>query len=362
MFDNAFLNRKVLITGNTGFKGSWLSIWLLELGAEVFGYALPPERNDDNFVSSKLQNKIHHFDGDVRDFDTLNKVVKNIEPDIIFHLAAQPLVVKSYDDPYETYSTNIMGVVNILEVARKNSKVKVLINVTSDKCYHNNNWVWGYRENDKMGGNDPYSASKGSSEIITQSYIKSFFSKEGTTNVASVRAGNVIGAGDWAENRIIPDYFRSLKNKQMLLIRNPYSTRPWQHVLEPLSGYLVLACKLLDNSKEYQGGWNFGPLDSKNYSVQELIDHISKKSNYFNSKIENDSSKVHEAKFLQLDISKAKSLLHWSPILDFEKTIEFTVHGYLSDIMKNPCFENRIETVNNYVKLAKEVNAMWAAK
>jgi CDP-glucose 4,6-dehydratase len=362
MFNKAFQNKKVLITGDTGFKGSWLSIWLIELGSEVYGYALPPSGDEDNYVACKLEKKIHHTDGDIRNVKLFNEKVNTIKPDIIFHLAAQPLVVKSYEDPFETYSTNIMGVVNVFEVVRKNPSIKVFINVTSDKCYQNNDWIWGYRENDKMGGKDPYSASKGVSEIITHSYIESFFSKNGTTNIASARAGNVIGAGDWAENRIIPDYFRSLKNKQKLLIRNPDSTRPWQHVLEPLSGYLNLASNLLKGGKMYQGGWNFGPLDSKNYSVYHLINEISKKSNYFNNEIENNITDKPEARLLQLDISKAKSLLHWSPILDFDKTINFTVQGYLSDISENSVFENRIETINKYMKIAKTMKVKWAEK
>lgn len=360
MFLEIFKEKKILITGDTGFKGSWLSIWLMSLGAKVYGYALPPKRKEDNYVACELDKKLHHVDGDIRDLKTLTDYFNNIQPDFVFHLAAQPLVLKSYDDPYETFSTNVMGVVNIFEAARNTPSVKVVINVTTDKCYQNNNWIWGYRENDRMGGEDPYSASKSASEIITTSYIKSFFGDKSTANVASVRAGNVIGAGDWAENRIIPDYFRAKISKQTLLIRNPNSTRPWQHVLEPLSGYLNLASLLYIEGKEYQGGWNFGPIDAN--SVLDLINQIEKDNNDVGFIIDENIKPTPEARLLQLDISKAKNELEWVPALDFESTVRYTAKGYFADMLGKSVLKNRIKTIHSYEECAKNNGIKWARK
>src|SRR5260221_6028304 len=244
-FKGVFGNRRILITGDTGFKGSWLSICLKELGAKVYGYALPAKTQMDNFVRTGLSQKIVHQDGDVVDFDSFLAFAREADPEIVFHLAAQPLVIYSYENPRETYQTNVMGTVNFLEVVRKLPSVKVAINVTSDKCYENKEWFWGYRENDPIGGRDPYSSSKGCSELITAAYIYSFFQNEiSKTSLASARAGNVIGGGDWATDRIVPDFFRALLKGEELVVRNPDNTRPWQHVLEPLSGYLQLAATL----------------------------------------------------------------------------------------------------------------------
>jgi len=248
-FNNVYKNKKVLITGDTGFKGSWLTIWLKELGADVYGYALPPLRDEDNFVKCNLNEKIHHINGDIRDKEHLFKFFDEVKPDIAFHLAAQPLVLESYKNPHYTFETNLMGTVNFFEAVRGTQSVKVAVNITSDKCYQNNEWIWGYRENDAMGGKDPYSASKGASELITQSYLNSFFVKEGTANIASARAGNVIGGGDWADYRIVPDFFKAIEKNDVLKLRYPEATRPWQHVLEPLSGYLNLAMKLFLEGK-----------------------------------------------------------------------------------------------------------------
>lgn len=258
-YQGIFNNKKVLITGDTGFKGSWLAIWLLELGADVYGYALPPKTRLDNFVVAGLDKKINHQTGDIRNKENLQKYFNEVKPDFAFHLAAQPLVLESYSNPHYTFDTNLMGTVNFFESVRNTDSVKAALNITSDKCYKNNNWVWGYRENDPMGGKDPYSASKGCSELITDSYLNSFFINS-ECNIASVRAGNVIGAGDWADYRIVPDYFRAMQSNKKLVVRNPNATRPWQHVLEPLTGYLLLASKLFTN-KKFCGGWNFGPKD-----------------------------------------------------------------------------------------------------
>ena len=361
MFSNIYKGKKVLITGDSGFKGSWLAIWLMQLGAEVYGYSLPPKKKTDNYVVCNLEKKIHHIDGDVRDLKTFVSYFNKIQPDIAFHFAAQPLVLKSYKNPQETFSTNIMGTVNFFEAVRSTPSVKVAINVTSDKCYQNNEWIWGYRETDRMGGKDPYSASKSASEIITSSYIFSFFSPDNTTNLASVRAGNVIGAGDWANQRIIPDFFRAKINKTQLIIRNPQATRPWQYVLEPLSGYLDLAAKLYSNGKRFQGGWNFGPLDTMNRPVLKLVEEMAKHDNNRDYIIDNDGKGL-EATLLKLDISKAITQLEWKPVLDFHNTVKLTVEGYLSDLAGNSSLKNRLESLEYYLKEASLKKVQWAMK
>jgi CDP-glucose 4,6-dehydratase len=359
-FNNIYSGKKVLITGDTGFKGSWLAIWLHQLGAEVYGYALPPLSDNDNFVATGLNNHIHHLDGDVRDGEKLTNYFKEVQPDIAFHLAAQPLVLLSYKDPVGTFETNLMGVINFYEAVRKTPSIKVAINVTSDKCYDNKEWVWGYRENDPMGGKDPYSASKGCAELITSSYRHSFFSKPGTCLVSSARAGNVIGGGDWALDRIIPDYFRAYKENTKLMVRNPYATRPWQHVLEPLSGYLALAAKMFIEGSKYCGGWNFGPEDSANYSVKTLIEKImaiDPKGGY--TTLEN-IEKPHEANLLKLDISKAVNELDWRPVLSFDETVQFTLSGYIHDIKEEGILQNRKDQISEYTKKAVDKSIAWA--
>lgn len=360
-FNNIYHGKKVLITGHTGFKGSWLAIWLKELGAEVYGYALAPSSEMDNFITCNLETKINHSIGDVRDGEHLKKYFAEVQPDFAFHLAAQPLVLESYHDPVGTFDTNLMGTVNFFEAVRATSSVKAAVNVTTDKCYDNKEWVWGYRENDPMGGKDPYSASKGCSELITNSYLESFFQKEGTCHIASARAGNVIGGGDWAPNRIVPDYFRALKQGEKLEIRNPYATRPWQHVLEPLSGYLNLGAELFLKGKEFSGGWNFGPEDMSNYSVKELIDEIlaiNPKGGYV---IPEEIEKLHEAVLLKLDISKAANFLKWKPVLNFKETVEFTSEGYLTDIEGvSSIYSDRLEQIAEYAKRGAERGISWA--
>jgi CDP-glucose 4,6-dehydratase len=353
-FNKFYQGKKVLITGDTGFKGSWLAIWLLEMGAEVYGYALPPKSKQDNFVVTALDKKIEHTDGDIRDEKKLKDYFKKVQPDLAFHLAAQPLVLDSYQNPKYTFETNIIGAVNFFEAVRESESVKAAINITTDKCYQNNEWVWGYRENDPMGGNDPYSASKGCSELVTNAYIQSFF-KESNCNIASARAGNVIGAGDWADNRIIPDIFKAYMANEKLLIRNPNATRPWQHVLEPLSGYLLLVKKLYENG-EFSGGWNFGPRDEMNYSVKDLFEQINKTIKTDNVQFGNPKKQPHEATLLKLDISKAVAYLKWRPVLNFRETIDYTVEGYLSDINKQNAYQNRVKTIQQYLNKAKQID------
>lgn len=352
LFSNIYKGKKIVVTGDTGFKGSWLCIWLKELGADVYGYALPPLTEKDNYVTSALASKINHTDGDIRDKEKLQHFFDSIQPDIAFHLAAQPLVIDSYNNPHYNFETNVMGTVNFFEAVRNCSSVKVAINITTDKCYQNNEWVWGYRENDAMGGDDPYSASKGCSELITNSYLKSFFGK-GNTHIASARAGNVIGGGDWAENRILPDSIRAYQTQQELSIRNPQAVRPWQFVLEPLYGYLKLGQMLLAQGKQFSGGWNFGPSAYENYSVNDVVTEVKKMIPSLNVKMgENNNNKLHEAGLLKLDITKAVNVLGWKPKLNFEQTIQFTIEGYLDELNKEKdCYNSRVKQINNYCAL-----------
>lgn len=347
LFNNFFKGKKILITGDTGFKGSWLCIWLNELGADVYGYALPPKTSHDNFNKTNLGKMIQHQDGDVRDIDSLKKFFNLVKPEITFHLAAQALVLPSYSDPVETFQTNVLGTVNFFEAVRHTKSVRIAINVTSDKCYQNNEWVWGYRENDPMGGNDPYSASKGCSELVTSSYMKSFFNS-GDCLVASARAGNVIGGGDWADHRIIPDVFRAYFSKQDLVIRNPMATRPWQFVLEPIFGYLKLAQTLYEKGAAFSGGWNFGPVAGKDYSVSDVIGHLLKAIPDLKYKKDENAVKPHEAKLLKLDISKAMTQLDWRPLLNFDETIRFTTEGYLSEQDNVDLYHTRASQIKNY--------------
>jgi CDP-glucose 4,6-dehydratase len=357
-FGDIYKGKKVLITGHTGFKGSWLAIWLKHLGAEVYGYALAPASGDDNFVKARLDTRIVHREGDVRDGAALTRFFQEVSPDFAFHLAAQPLVLLSYSDPVNTFETNLMGVVNFFEAVRKTPAVKVAVNVTSDKCYDNREWVWGYRESDPMGGKDPYSASKGCAELITSSYLNSYF-KDSVCKIASARAGNVIGGGDWAQDRIIPDYFRARRQGGKLLLRNPFATRPWQFVLEPLSGYLRLGAALLSGEEKFAGGWNFGPEDSANYSVLELIAKIIALDPRGGYEVLENLTKPHEATFLKLDISKAVNLLKWRPTLSFDETVRFTVDGY-NDDENADVYACRVEQILRYTASAEAKGIEWA--
>ncbi len=349
LFNKTFQNKKVLVTGDSGFKGSWLCIWLKELGAEVYGYSLPALTKKDNFVTTDLQNKIHHQDGDIRDLDKLSNYFNEVKPDIAFHLAAQPLVIESYNNPHYNFETNLMGTVNFFEAVRNCPTVKVAINVTTDKCYQNNEWLWGYRENDAMGGDDPYSASKGCSELITNSYIKSFFTKENTCHVATGRAGNVIGGGDWAENRIIPDIIRAFQNNETSQIRNFNSVRPWQFVLEPVFGYMKLAEQLFHNGKSFSGGWNFGPSSYENYTVGDVVNEVKKIIPTLKIASPVVTEKLHEAGLLKLDITKAVNQLGWKPRLNFEETIKFTIDGYIEEFsILNNIYDCRVKQIKSY--------------
>ena len=352
-FGDHFKNKTVLITGDSGFKGSWLAIWLVKLGAKVIGYSLPPKGEQDNFTVCGLNKIITHVDGDVRDYNSLSGVFSKYKPDISFHLAAQALVLDSYQDPRYTFDTNVMGTVNFFEAVRNTPSVKCAINVTSDKCYDNREWIYGYREIDPLGGKDPYSASKGASEIVTASYLHSFFQKEAAASVASVRAGNVIGGGDWAKNRIFPDCMRSLAKGEPIVLRNPDSVRPWQHVLEPLGGYLKLAFMLETVGKNYCGAWNFGP-DYKNMQpVKSLVEKTIKKYGKGNYICENNGGKLHEANLLYLDVSKAANLLGWRSLLDLDEVVSFSVEEYdVAEMKPEEVFAQRTAHIEKYVENA----------
>lgn len=346
---NLYKNKNVLVTGHTGFKGSWLCIWLLNLGANVIGYSLDPKTKLDNFVLSNLNNKIVDIRGDIRNLEKLKKVFVRYKPEIVFHLAAQPLVMNSYADPKYTYDVNVLGAVNILECIRHCEETKIGIIITSDKCYRNNEWIWGYRENDVLGGYDPYSCSKSCVELLVSSYQNSFFNPEKYDKhgklIASVRAGNVIGGGDWSENRIIPDCIKALQQNKNISIRSPYSVRPWQHVLEPLSGYLLVGAKLMKEGIKYSGAWNFGPEDRNIITVLDLTNKVVDKWGGGNYVINNNKTQLHEAKLLSLDINKAKYYLNWYPRWDIDKTVEKIIEWY-----KNYLNVNVFDMCENQIK------------
>ena len=330
-FKGLYKGKKVLVTGHTGFKGSWICIWLRELGAEVIGYSLEPHTNPNHFELLNLD--IISIIGDIRDRDKLNGVFKTYKPEIVFHLAAQPLVRYSYINPIETFETNVMGTVNVFEACRTSESVKAIVNITSDKCYENREWVWGYRENDPMGGYDPYSSSKGCAELVTNSYRRSFFNpedygKKHNILLASARAGNVIGGGDWSEDRLIPDIVRAISTNEKLYIRNPKATRPWQHVLEPLSGYLILGQKVLEGKTEFADAWNFGPGEESHIDVEMVVKSVRERWGRFEYDINTNLDNPHESKLLKLDCSKAHTLLKWKPIWDFDKALDVTVRWY----------------------------------
>lgn len=332
MFQNTYSGKRVLVTGHTGFKGSWLTEWLLHLGSEVIGVALVPETRPSIFEILGLEKRIsRHIVADITNPETLRKVIKEFQPEVFFHLAAQPLVRRSYKEPLSTWMTNVMGTVHLLEALRENPAVKAGVIVTSDKCYENHEWPWGYREIDAMGGHDPYSSSKGAAELAVASWRRSFFQGEASCRIATGRAGNVIGGGDWAPDRIVVDFVRAIEEKQPIRIRNPQATRPWQHVLEPLSGYLLLGRKLLEpGGNAFAEAWNFGPAEESVKTVahlaQELVDIWRKGA----IEIVGNQNHPHEAGLLKLDVSKAASLLSWRSVWGFNETVRQTVHWYKS--------------------------------
>lgn len=322
-------NKRVFITGHTGFKGSWLALWLHSLGAKVYGYALPPNSTPSLFEVANIEPLLSgHTLADIRNFDALSQAISRAKPDIVFHLAAQPLVRRSYIDPIETYSTNVLGTVNLLEAARQSSCIQAVVNITTDKCYENKEWIWAYREDEPMGGHDPYSSSKGCAELVTASYRNSFYANAGI-GLASARAGNVIGGGDWSDDRLIPDFLRAIEAQEMLKIRSPHAIRPWQHVLEPLKGYLLLAQALYQEPQTYASAWNFGPHEQ---DAQEVSWIVEKLATYLpQTRWEIDANpQPHEANLLKLDSSKARQLLKWQPAWDLETALQKIAEWHLA--------------------------------
>ncbi len=326
--------KKVFVTGHTGFKGGWLCLWLQQLGAEVTGYALKPPTNPSLFEVAKLANGMNSIIGDVRDATTLTQAMGKAMPEIVIHMAAQPLVRYSYDNPVETYATNVLGCVHLFEAIRQAKSVKAVVNVTTDKCYENKEWVWGYRENEPLGGYDPYSSSKACAELVTSAYRNSFFNPvkydEHGIALASARAGNVIGGGDWALDRLIPDIMRSIAQGESVRIRNPRAIRPWQHVLDPLSGYLVLAEHLYNGRGAYCESWNFGPHELDARSVQWIVEQLTQRWGDGACWEIDNNPQPHEASFLRLDCSKAHSQLGWQPRWNLKSALEAIVDWYIA--------------------------------
>lgn len=347
---NFWKGKRVFLTGHTGFKGGWLSLWLASMGARVTGYALAPNTTPNLFgvlVIDSLIEKSHI--ADIRDLVSLQNAMSEAKPDVVIHMAAQPLVRYSYVNPVETYATNVMGTVHVLESTRSINSVRATVVVTTDKCYENNEWIWGYRENEPMGGHDPYSNSKGCAELVTAAYRRSYFSSSNSTNkIASARAGNVIGGGDWSEDRLIPDAIKAFEANQPLSIRNPLSTRPWQHVLEPLSGYLILAQALYEQGDSFASSWNFGPHDGDNRSVQEVADLLISYWGKSAGWKEERSGQHHEAHLLKLDCSKANAQLGWIPKWNIEKATKMVVEWQKAFQYKEDMQNFSLEQIRHY--------------
>lgn len=339
--------KKVFVTGHTGFKGSWTVIWLKKLGAIVKGYALAPNTDPSLFKVARVNEGILSDIGDIRDLNNLKQSILDFQPDIVIHMAAQPLVRLSYQDPVGTYQTNVLGTVNLLEAVRSCPSVQSVVNVTTDKCYENNEWNWGYRENEPMGGYDPYSSSKGCSELVTSAYRRSFFSDQSDVSLASARAGNVVGGGDWSDDRLIPDVLKAFNSAEPVLVRNPDATRPWQHVLEPIRGYFSLAEKLYTCGDKFATGWNFGPNDECVQTVSYVLDYFVAnwpKTVYWTLDLRDQP---HEAKLLKLDISKAKAELGWSPKMNLNSTLHSIIDWHSSWASGE---DMRAVTINQIIK------------
>ena len=361
LFSGIYKDKTVLVTGHTGFKGSWLCFWLKQMGAKVVGYSLEAPTNPNHIELLDLD--IISIIGDIRDLDQLNQVFNKYKPDIVFHLAAQALVRLSYENPIETYETNVIGTLKVFEACR-NAKVKAIVNITSDKAYENKEWIWGYRENDPMGGYDPYSSSKGCADILANSYRNSYFNikdykKTHNTLIATCRAGNVIGGGDWAKDRLMTDIMLSVSQGKKVSIRNPKATRPWQHVLEPLSGYLHIGQKLLEKKVEFADAWNFGPRDEGSICVEEVVKNVKKHWDKIDYEINIDPNQLHEANLLKLDCSKAHILLKWKDVWDSQTTFEKTVKWYKSfyEEDKNILTE---QDLDSYIYDAKLKEIEWS--
>jgi CDP-glucose 4,6-dehydratase len=348
-----WLDKRVFLTGHTGFKGGWLSLWLSSMGAKVTGYALAPNTEPNFYHVAGVQNVVEKsLIGDIRNLDVLRAAMNAAQPEIVIHMAAQPLVRYSYANPVETYATNVMGTVHVLDCIRSLPSVRATVVVTTDKCYENKEWVWGYRENEPMGGYDPYSNSKGCAELVTSAFRQSYFSDNTYTKhrhaLASARAGNVIGGGDWSEDRLIPDALKAFEASQPLLIRNPLATRPWQHVLEPLSGYLVLAQALYQEGAKFASAWNFGPKDEDARTVKEVVDLLIKKSPVGARWTQDESEQPHEAHALKLDCSKADQLLGWRPRWSLEAAVENIAEWQKAFLAKENMQQVSLKQINAY--------------
>ena len=358
LFSGIYKDKTVLVTGHTGFKGSWLCFWLKQMGVKVVGYSLEAPTNPNHLELLNLD--ITSIKGNIKDLEHLNTVFQTYKPDIVFHLAAQALVKYSYENPIETYETNVIGTLKVFEACRSNN-VKAIVNITSDKAYENREWIWGYRENDPMGGYDPYSSSKGCADILATSYRNSFFNikdykKTHNTLIATCRAGNVIGGGDWAKDRLITDIMISVSIGKKVSIRNPKATRPWQHVLEPLSGYLQIGQKLLEEKVEFAEAWNFGPNDEGNITVENVLKSVKKYWDKLDYEIK-PNSEFHEANLLKLDCTKANTILKWNSIWNNSTTIEKTVNWYKDFYENNKVLTS--EHLMNYILDAKEKGVSW---
>jgi CDP-glucose 4,6-dehydratase len=364
-FNGFYKGKKVLVTGHTGFKGAWLSLWLQQLGANVIGFALTPPTKPSLFEVLKLKNRIAHVTGDVRDEHAFRHVVKHYAPDIVFHLAAQSLVRLSYREPKLTYETNVMGTVNLFEAVRGTKGVRVVVNITSDKCYENREWLFGYREIDPLGGYDPYSSSKGCAEFVTTAYRNSFFNQKdyGRTHhvaLASVRSGNVIGGGDWAEDRLVPDCIRALAKNRTIILRNPGAVRPWQHVLEPLSGYLWLGALMWGGDIRYSDAWNFGPGDEDIFTVEDAVKKIIELWGKGRCRIRHNA-KFHEARLLKLDISKAYFKLGWRPVYHIHEALEKAIIWYKQYYSHHSdMYDYTVRQISEYTCNADKIGLRWS--
>ena len=362
MFESTYKGRRVLVTGHTGFKGSWLCAWLLDLGATVAGFSTNIPTKPSHFEVLRLTDRIEHFEGDVRNKGSLQKAIDKFCPEIVFHFAAQSLVRKSYEDPALTFETNSIGTLNLLECLRNQPSIKAAVLITSDKCYENVEWLWGYRENDRLGGKDPYSASKACAELISRVYMESFFKKHGP-NIATARAGNVIGGGDWASDRVVPDCVRAWSEKKPIITRNPKATRPWQHVLEPLSGYLTLGQKLFSgNSICKNQSFNFGPQEKINQSVGDLITEMTQYWPGAESKVQQDiDPSKSESTLLKLNCEKSSQFLQWRAVLDFSETVRMTGEWYQAfyNEKQTSIIETTSKQIQEYTEKATQSNLAW---
>jgi CDP-glucose 4,6-dehydratase len=355
MFNHIYKNKTILLTGHTGFKGSWLAFWLHQLGAKVIGYALSPTTSPNHIELLNLP--ITSIIGDVRDEKLLQTVFQTYQPDVVFHLAAQPLVRASYAEPILTFETNVIGTAKVYEAVKAISSVKAVVNVTTDKVYHNNEWVWGYRENDKLGGHDPYSTSKACVELLHESYRKSFFKEKGILT-ATARAGNVIGGGDWSQDRLIPDIVKATVQAQAVQIRNPQATRPWQHVLEPLAAYLLLGQQLLEGNLKAEDAWNFACDAEGCVPVRTILTQMQQVWQEVQWQDVSQQAKPHEANLLQLDCTKAKSLLQWQPVWNLATTVELTTKWYRNFYETKQL--NTAQDLQKYIADAQEMGLQWA--